>query len=119
MTYARFDFRLRSIVAGGAKGSLDGVGPRAQFNNPEGIAVASDGTIYISDTQSNTLRMVTPDGTVSTIAGAVGETGAVDGDAASSLWAFREASRLTLRVWSMWWTQLTMMCVNMTRPPEI
>jgi sugar lactone lactonase YvrE len=41
----------------------------AQLRGPTGIAVASDGTLYIGDSLNNRVRRVTPDGMISTIAG--------------------------------------------------
>lgn len=41
----------------------------ATFNQPSAIAIADDGTIYTSDQRNVRVRMLTPDRTVSTIAG--------------------------------------------------
>ena len=41
----------------------------AQLNNPRGIAVASDGTVYVADKGNNVIRKITPDGIISTFAG--------------------------------------------------
>ncbi|HEY3323559.1 MAG TPA: PKD domain-containing protein [Planctomycetota bacterium] len=60
-------------------GSDDGIGSAAQFNGPTGIAVDQAGNVYVSDTQSCTIRKITPMGTVSTIAGVAGQSGSVDG----------------------------------------
>lgn len=56
--------------AGGAGSSGDG-GPAtaASLNNPEGLAVDGLGNIYIADTAGHRIRKVTPDGTITTIAG--------------------------------------------------
>lgn len=60
-----------STLAGkaGEKGSADGPGPQARFNEPWGLCAAPDGTVYVADTKNNKIRKITPDGTVSTIAG--------------------------------------------------
>jgi len=50
-------------------GYLDGEGPDARFDNPRGLAVASDGSLLVADTKNNRLRRVSPHGTVSTVAG--------------------------------------------------
>ncbi|HEX7672052.1 MAG TPA: N,N-dimethylformamidase beta subunit family domain-containing protein, partial [Polyangiaceae bacterium] len=47
----------------------DGEGAAACFNLPSGIAVAKDGTIYVSDTNNHRIRAITPTGAVTTIAG--------------------------------------------------
>ena len=41
----------------------------AQLTAPRGLALASDGTLYIAETGSNRIRRVTPAGVISTLAG--------------------------------------------------
>ncbi len=41
----------------------------AQLNTPQGVWVAEDGTVFISDSENNLVRKVTPDGKINTIAG--------------------------------------------------
>ena len=53
----------------GVAGSMDGIGNKAQFNNPSGIAVDSLGRVFVADTWNNEIREILPDGTVTTIAG--------------------------------------------------
>jgi len=72
-------------VAGGSLGpSLGDGGPatRAQLNSPSGIAVDSNGNVFIADTDDNTIREVRPSGIITTFAGTgvAGDTG--DGGAA-------------------------------------
>src|SRR5438093_267345 len=69
--------RVVSTVAGvaGKFGTMDGIGDTARFNGPSGIAVDTNGIVYVSDTSNNTIRMLTPMGTnwmVSTIGGTFG-----------------------------------------------
>lgn len=64
-------------VAGGV-GTTDGSGTSARFNFPNGIALASSGTLYVADSGNQTLRQITSDGTVTTIAGKAGNPGYVD-----------------------------------------
>ncbi|MHC1768561.1 MAG: NHL repeat-containing protein [Verrucomicrobiia bacterium] len=72
---------LVTTVAGLADypGQADGWGDAARFNRPEGIAADAGGTLYVADTQNHTIRKVTPDGFVTTLAGLAGETGSIDG----------------------------------------
>ena len=64
-----------STVAGnGRAGYADGPTAQAQFDGPIGLAVDVRGNIYVADTYNNRLRKITPDGQVSTLAGA-GHTG--------------------------------------------
>lgn len=63
----------------GNSGSADGAGSAARFDRPRGVAADNAGNIYVSDTGNNTIRKISPSGTVTTIAGAAGSTGTVDG----------------------------------------
>ena len=63
-------------------GSADGTNSTARFNNPHGVAVDTNGNLYVADVDNHTIRKVTLVGTnwvVSTIAGAAGVSGAADG----------------------------------------
>jgi len=70
-----------STLAGfaGLSGSVDGNGNSARFNHPMGISVDKNGNVFVADSGNATIREVTPSGSVSTIAGAAGNTGEVDG----------------------------------------
>jgi sugar lactone lactonase YvrE len=59
---------------------VDGVGAQARFWYPEGIAVDGAGNLYVSDAGGGTIRrLVLATGEVTTIAGAAGTVGSVDG----------------------------------------
>lgn len=75
-----------STVAGqpGQNGYRDGASSAAQFDTPSALAVAKDGTIYISDTGNHTIRRLTTNGTVATFAGGAGEAGSTNGPAAAA-----------------------------------
>ncbi|MEB3220751.1 MAG: hypothetical protein VKS61_01605 [Candidatus Sericytochromatia bacterium] len=66
-----------STFAGSTAGAADGTGTGAKFNGPQGLAIAPDGTLYVADTGNHRLRKVTPQGVVTTLAGA--GLGATDG----------------------------------------
>lgn len=72
-----------STLAGGSEGFADGTGSGASFNTPSGLALGSDGNLYVADTGNNRIRKVTPQGAVFTIAGD-GDAGYVDGPAAQA-----------------------------------
>lgn len=65
----------------GQKGSTDGEGTSAKFNNPMGIAVGPEGTIHVADTENHTIRSILK-GAVSTLAGLAGSPGEVQGPGA-------------------------------------
>jgi hypothetical protein len=51
------------------QGYQDGSASVAQFNFPLGIARAADGTLFVADSSNNSIRRITPQGVVDTIAG--------------------------------------------------
>lgn len=67
----------------GSSGSADGTGSQARFLRPGGIVVAQ-GNVLVADSGNLTIRRVTPGGVVTTIAGAAGEAGTIDGPGASA-----------------------------------
>jgi len=62
-----------------APGSADGLSSYARFNHANGVGVDSAGNIYVADTGNGTLRKITPDGRVSTLAGYPGSFGHANG----------------------------------------
>jgi hypothetical protein len=69
------------VVAGKpfTPGNADGV--PGMLNVPTGIDVDDAGNVYIADTGNHTIRRLTPDGVLETIAGSPGEAGYADGAA--------------------------------------
>ena len=61
------------------RGSDDGIGSAASFAYPIGIATDSASNVYVADKVGNTIRKITPDGVVTTLAGTAGVTGHADG----------------------------------------
>lgn len=52
-------------------GYRDGDGKTARFNFPVGLAVGKDKTVYVADSLNHCIRVISPEGKVSTLAGAV------------------------------------------------
>lgn len=78
-----FVFRhLAGSTAG--PGGTDGHGSQARFGAVVGVIAKPDGTLYVADRGNYTIRRVTPDGGVSTIAGRVGHLGTTDGRGVSA-----------------------------------
>jgi sugar lactone lactonase YvrE len=66
-------------------GSVDGVGAAAAIQSPAALAIDARGTLYIADDWDCTIRTVSPDGMVATLAGQHETRGYVDGSASSAL----------------------------------
>ncbi len=62
---------------------LDAANAQAKFNNPVGIAVASNGDIYVADRNNHVIRKISG-GNVTTLAGLAGSAGHVNGTGASA-----------------------------------
>ena len=68
-------------------GSLDGTGSAAQFYYPSGVALDTNGNVYVADQANHTIRQITPAGAVTTIAGSAGSHGNDDGtNSAARFW---------------------------------
>jgi serine/threonine protein kinase/sugar lactone lactonase YvrE len=65
----------------GMSGSTDGFAIDARFNDPFAVTVDGEDNIYISDSGNNTIRKLTPAGTVVTLAGLASYAGNTDGSA--------------------------------------
>ena len=71
---------IRTIAGMGEAGfSPDGtLAIEAMLNDPKGVAISSDGTVYFADSYNHRVRKITPEGTLQTVAGS--ETGGDAGD---------------------------------------
>ena len=63
---------VTTIAGAKLSGYADGSGKAARFNQPHGITCDPDGNLYVADTVNAVIRKVTPDVTVTTIAGKPG-----------------------------------------------
>ena len=75
---------IRTLAGGGTPGATNGFGSNARFNHPNAVAADSAGNLYVADTENSTVRMVSADGYVSTLAGLAGNYGSADGSGASA-----------------------------------
>lgn len=78
----------------GFNGSADGPGNTARFRDPEGVAADDDGNLLVADAGNNTIRKITPDGVVTTLAGKAGAFGSADGIGVDAL--FNHPNALTI-----------------------
>lgn len=69
---------MSSIAGTGEEGYLDGRAEEAQFGQCWGIAVVSDGTLFVSEHYADVIRRI-KDGVVTTLAGKCGEYRYLDG----------------------------------------
>jgi len=69
---------------GGVKGSADGRGSAARFDELCGIVRNAAGDLYVTDNHNHTIRKITPAGVVTTFAGKAGVAGSADGSLATA-----------------------------------
>jgi len=72
--------RVTTVAGNGVPGWQDGPGASARFNGPIGIALDARGRLLVSDTYNDRVRVISPTGDVTTLAGE-GVPGLVDGPA--------------------------------------
>ncbi len=75
-------------------GTNDGVGAEARFYGPEGLAIDSADNLYVADNFNYTIRKITPDGTVTTLAGRPEVFGSTDGTNSGAL--FKQPTALSV-----------------------
>jgi len=68
-----------STFAGVSTGSTDGPSTNALFWSTAAVALDALGNVYVADYYNCTIRKITPNGVVSTIAGLAGSMGSADG----------------------------------------
>lgn len=90
--------RLRTLGLGNngqpSSGSANGLGAAARFFLPGGVVCDAGGNAYVADTFNNTIRMISPQGQVTTLAGSAGQLGDANGPAAAA--RFRAPSGMAI-----------------------
>lgn len=66
----------------GQAGQTDGIAGNARFNQPWGLVRDPAGNLYVTDTGNDTVRKITPEGVVTTMAGTAGNQGSANGNGA-------------------------------------
>jgi sugar lactone lactonase YvrE len=61
---------VSTLAGASASGTKDGTGAAAQFNDPAGVALDTNGNLVVADYLNNLVRLVTPAGVVTTLASA-------------------------------------------------
>src|SRR6266446_2589763 len=85
--YTPYTFANFAGLATG-RGSADGTGSAARFNESEGVAVDGAGNVYVADSNNDTIRKITPAGVVTTLAGRAGQVGSADGTGTNALFNY-------------------------------
>src|SRR4029079_7604448 len=72
----------------------DGPAKTASFNKPYGVAVDTDGNVFVADTGNHLIRKISANGMVTTVAGVLRTPGGTDGPVATA--KFNSPTALTV-----------------------
>ncbi|MCC7327600.1 MAG: hypothetical protein IT521_12445 [Burkholderiales bacterium] len=78
---------VTTLAGTGAWGSADGLAAQATFAYPAAVALDGAGNVYVADRDNFTIRRISPNGFVTTVAGTAGLSGAADGVGAAARFA--------------------------------
>jgi sugar lactone lactonase YvrE len=74
---------VSTLAGNGDPGHADGPGLEAQFTGPTDAVMDEDGNVFVADRDNHRIRLITPSGNVTTLAGS-GEAGFADGPGISA-----------------------------------
>jgi sugar lactone lactonase YvrE len=77
-------YEWTTIAGSGGGGFQDGPADTASFRNPFDLACTPDGVLFVADTGNRTVRKISPQGEVSTLAGTAKLSGTDDGYGAAA-----------------------------------
>ena len=77
------DGAVTTVAGCRTRGGADGVGAAASFNGPSSLALGPGGVLYVTEGGGHRVRMISPAGNVTTLAGS-GKSGFADGRAAAA-----------------------------------
>ncbi len=75
---------VSTIAGDGTAGYADGPASQAKFDGPIGVAVDTAGNVFVADSYNDRVRLISPNGQVTTLAGSNGP-GYADGDANTAI----------------------------------
>ena len=91
---------MSTFAGDGTAGYQDGPGAAARFDRPIGVAVDASGNVFVAEHFGHRIRVVTPEGVVSTLAGcgeaAIDATGLEDGNGQGTATLFRFPSDIAV-----------------------
>jgi sugar lactone lactonase YvrE len=92
----QLNYTIRKVTARGevttiagmplVRGTNDGVGSAARFSYPRALTMGTDGNIYVADLGGGSIRRVTPQGVVSTLAADFGLLTGIASDSSGNLY---------------------------------
>lgn len=77
-------YRWTTFAGRATTGYDDGPATEARFNNPHGLALDAAGNLYVADNANHTIREISPQGIVSTLAGTPDQPGSADGNGSAA-----------------------------------
>ena len=72
----------------GVSGTNNGTGTTAKFNEPFGLAVDTNGDVYVADTYNQVIRKITATGIVTTFAGRMSTSGSANGSSTTARFSY-------------------------------